>query len=376
MSFSEISTAMTCFAQWDFRYGGRLAGDSLRAKLVAPVLSDGRAWGAAVAAWHASEAPFDLFLERSAMLARWQAHEAMIASFAQSATFDFGRLAEHQERLGLILDHYMATAEKLPNLTRLEGELDVALPSRRGVHSSNRYRFRGFLDGFTVDEHGNEWLVEFKLRRQLQRAAQIQLSRQVRWYAWARMRESDRPVVGVLVDERLNEAPRPARIVKGRKGQPAPSHAVDQLTTPESYRALCRELGDEPHENVVEALKAREWQKRTPIIFRPGELEEAAEELVTAAKLIRELDAGDLFPIRNASPMHCNGCEFREICAAPDDVFYVDSLFERVLPKRLRSRERADIATITAGAGPITHGIPAVGPLNPFTAAAPQGIFS
>jgi hypothetical protein len=73
-----------------------------------------------------------------------------------------------------------------------------------------------------------------------------------------------------------------------------------------------------------------------PILFRDGELDEAGRELVTAAQLIRDLDAGHLEPLRHVSPMTCNGCRYRRICANPDDELFVESLFELVEPKRER----------------------------------------
>ena len=74
-------------------------------------------------------------------------------------------------------------------------------------------------------------IVEFKLRKQLTPVKLIQLSRQIRWYAWARQQVTDRKVVGVLVDERLNEAPKPAGFNKNGEL----SHAKNQVTTPELY---------------------------------------------------------------------------------------------------------------------------------------------
>jgi len=323
LSFTEIQTAMTCLARWDYGYGGRLAGTALKPRAIAPILSDGRAWGAAVAAWHADAgAGAGLFTPWDSMRARWGGLEAMRASFAadlneQTATgvaVDLAAQVERMDRLAAIFDHYCSTAEKLRNLTLLEGEFDVAIPSRNGGRSSTRYHFGGFLDGFTIDEREHEWLVEFKLRAGLQRAEQIQLSRQIRWYAWARQRITGNPVVGVIVDERWNEAPKPARIVKGRqKGAHAVSHAKDQLTTPASYTAACAEFGEDPHEDVLAVLAAREWQKRTAIMFTPGELDEAGRELVSAGRLIRDLDNGALWPIRNAQQQLCSGCRFKAI---------------------------------------------------------------
>lgn len=367
LSFSEISTAQACWARWDFSYGGRLAGSTLRARAIPALLSDGRAWGAAVAAFHSHGstshgsspghlAPVSLLDAYSPTRARIAGHEALIASYkadiARQRLAGIGVSPEIEvarvERLGQILDHYMATTVKLPNLTRLEDEINVPVPSRTGRQGSTRYRFGGFIDGFMVDEHGNEWIVEFKLRDSLTALEQIMRSAQIRWYAWARQRDTGHPVVGVLVDERLNVAPRmPKVVIKNKKaGTFRPSHDVRQITTPDRYLALCAEMDEEPHVDVVESLQNRTWQERTPRMFRPSELDEAGRELVSAAKLIRDLDSGALWPMRNAIPQLCNGCRFRQICANPQDELFVESLFERTVPKR----ERPSVAAASSAA--------------------------
>lgn len=340
LSFTEISTAMTCFAQWDFAYGGRLAGSTLRAKGIAPQLSDGRAWGAAVAAWHANS---------GTLLASWAAHEALRASLDKDAAemekngwpVSFDERMETENNLSAILDHYMTTSTPLPNLTSLEGEIVVPVPSRGGARGSTRYRFQCFLDGATEEDGVGHQIVEFKLRGGLTPVPLIHKQRQPRWYAWAYMKAYGRPPAGVLIDERLKEAPKPPRTLKAKKKGDGidgriPSHAKDQLCTPESYVDLCHEHGVEPHWDIVEHLGQRLWQQRVLLSLRPGELTAAGEELRDSAKLIRDLDSGELTPIRNASRMHCGGCKYRDVCAEPSDELFVDTLFERTVPKRLR----------------------------------------
>lgn len=256
---------------------------------------------------------------------------------------DLGDQVEQRNRLDAILDHYVQTSSLLPNLTRLEGEIDVPLPSRGGSpHPSSKYRFLALIDGYTIQLNGQQWIVEFKLRGQLQDVEQIELGRQPRWYGWA-LRESQggNAPVGVLIDERLKEFPKPPRLAikSSREGTFRPSHAKDQITTAEAYIAVCEDFGEEPHDDVVLHLDSRRWQQRTPILFREGELDEAGRELVSAAKLIRDLDNGELYPIRNATPANCRGCRFKKICANPEDELYVETLFERTVPKRLRKAE-------------------------------------
>lgn len=330
LSHSEVDTAMTCFARWDFAYGGRLAGSTLKPKGIAPILSEGRAWGAAVAAWHAHGADLlGLWAASAALRESLESDEREMAE--RGFPVDLLDRLETEDRLTAMLEHYVATTEQLPNLTRLEDEVIVAIPSRKGGRASTRYRFLCRIDGFT-DKAGQRWLVEFKLRRGLQPAELIQRSRQIRWYAWALAQTMKEPPIGVLVDERLNEVPRPARILKSGY----PSHAVDQITTPDLYVDACHAADTPPKASTVDALAARVWQQRVPIMFRDGELEDAGRELVSAAKLIRDLDSGELEPIRHATRMTCGGCAFKTICDNPEDMLYVGTQFTRGQPKRDR----------------------------------------
>lgn len=333
ISFSEVSTLLRCPAQWDFRYGSTLAGTSLKEKHVAPRLSAGRAWGAAIAAWHCNTGHLDAGL---------QAIEAMDESLAEDAEqmIEFGvwdEEAHHQvrEHLLRLLVHELDVVEQIP-MHSVEDELRVAIPSRTGQRSSNRYAFHGFIDAYETDQDGATWLNEFKLRGSLHPVELIQRSRQLRWYAWAFQRQYGLAVAGVYVNERLDEPPKLPRLVKtGRKdGSLRPSDAIDQMTTADAYQDVCAEYDREPNQATVAALAARRWGQRVPIIFRPGELEEAGHELVGAARLIAEHESG-VYPIRNPSRATCGYCAFREICEDPSNG-HVEALFARVPPKAER----------------------------------------
>lgn len=359
MSFTEISTALTCWARWDFTYGGRLAGDTLRMREVAPILSDGRAWGAAVAAWHSAP-------DAGAYLALLDSlYDDAMGMRERGFNVDPARLLDSAENLGAILEHYMATAEPIPGLCRMEDEINVPVPSRTGRRGSSRYRFHGFIDGH-AEIGGHPAIIEFKLRASLTPREIIEKSPQYRWYAWARRQELGWPgAIGVYVDERLKEAPKPPRLIKAaardstcpvcqagpespcaeggkptrsyhdeRKGLMTVSHAVDQITTPELYEAACQEYGVEPNPDTTAALGARRWQQRVPLIFTPAQLDEAGRELTSVAKTIRDLDTGELYPIRHGTPQNCRGCRFKSICSEPDNALMVNSLFERRPAKR------------------------------------------
>ena len=147
--------ALTCPVRWDFAYGGHLTpdGSTLREKARAPILSDGRAWGAAVAAWHGHErssGQLEVYDHWEEGQAKWAAHQALrdsykrdvIAQVTAGVVVDQEGIADRLDRLHTMLDHYMATSERLPNLTRLEDEIDVPIPSRSGSgRASSTYRF-------------------------------------------------------------------------------------------------------------------------------------------------------------------------------------------------------------------------------------------
>lgn len=341
LSHTEITQALDCMARWDFSYGGRLAGDALTAKTPHVRLREGRAWGRGVAAFHQADPA--LSVQQRYGLALADLHASLDEDAAQMREHGVYLEAEHHDmalRLADVLWHYAATAEPLA-ITDPEFELEVPIPSRSGRGVSNRYVFHGFLDGLASLD-GRTWLVEYKLRDRLTDFAQVVLARQYRRYAWAAERQLGIQIAGVLVDERLNEAPKPARWVKGKKKTDppmVPSHAKDQLTTPELYRAICEEAGVDADPETVTALGQRRWQARHPVVFRRSEIVEAGRELVTAAQLIAQLDAGRLYPIRNPDTRRCPGCPFREICANPDDRELVDLSFTRRPPKRDRVPE-------------------------------------
>lgn len=331
LSHSEIESALTCFARHAFAYTGHLSGgDTLKRKELAPILSAGRAWGAAVAAWHQNA---------HLLTGPWEAHVALITSLDADELEMIERgyqpdplaRVETQDRLAACLDHYIAITDPLPSLSRLEDSIIAGVPSRTGRRASTRYKFLALIDGFTYID-GNPWIVEFKFRTSLTPGKHIAMSRQIRRYAWAFRQVKGVDPVGVIVDETLNRPPGQPKVLKNGKT----SHDKAQFITPEAYIESCQETGVEPVDTTVEALRQREWHKRFPVMFRDGELDEAGLELVSAAKLIRDLDSGELYPIRNTVKMHCQGCRFLDICEEPDDDILVDSHYERTVPKRLR----------------------------------------
>ena len=321
LSHSEVSTALDCWAKHAFAYTGALTGGTaLSPKRTAPLLRDGRAWGAGVAAFHAGQSGFPAIVRSLQEDADEQREHGL---------YDEESFASTLGKLDRTFRHYIELTEPL-GLCAIEHELMVPIPSRLGRRHSTKYRLHCFLDGVHRDDEGREWIVEFKFRGRLSDDRQIALSRQIRWYAWAWREHTGHEPAGVIVDERLNFPPAAVRLNKD--GSPSKV----QSCTPAAYEHACKSAGTEPDDGVLVGLRSKEWQKRTTIMFRPAELDEAGFQLVSAGSLIHQLDSERLYPIRNPSPARCPSCQFRDICDVPEDRPLVDSLFKRVTPKHER----------------------------------------
>jgi hypothetical protein len=345
ISHSEATTALDCQAKHDFAYVGKLAGTALRPRDTAPLLRRGRAWGSGVATYHQLDRGTDpSYAKQQILVAMNNALEE--DAEAQKAAGLY--IPEDHEAmfndLEMLMTHYVSTTEHL-YIERPEHQVLVPIP-RTGRRRRFRRRvspdiFEAYLDGIHVDDEGRYWIVEYKLRGRLSSLEQLAKSPQHRRYAWAWREIHGIDVTGVIADERLAEIPRPARWVQEkRKGEgidgKVPSHAKDQLCTPEAYLEACEQANVEPVPETEASLRSRRWQQRERIFFRRGELNEAEEELRSIAKQLHQLDRGEIYPVRNPSQMRCPSCQFNEICNEPTDFDLVAALFKRVPAKRNR----------------------------------------
>lgn len=344
ISWSEIQT-LDCTAKHAFGYTGHLTdGAALRRKVSKRKMREGKAWGGAVAAYHAHTGTNTARYAHGLAALRHVLDLEALELAAQGLYDPFDR-DDLETRLADILWHYATLTDPLA-LQQPELELRVPIRSRTGRRASTLYEFHGYVDGLVIDAHGI-WVYEAKLRDNLFSLEQIADSRQTRFYAAAVQQQLGIQVVGVIVDERRNELPKPARWVKGRKkgDGTVPSHATDQLTTPESYLDACREAGVDPVEETLEALTSRRWQARHRLFYSQAELADAAAELTAGAQLVAMLDSGRLRPFRNPSPTRCAMCPFRgAVCRDPGDHDLIDLDYERVPPKRLRHEEKEPVA--------------------------------
>lgn len=338
LSYSEISTALDCQARWDFRYSDVLAGSSLKEKAVAPLLSGGKAWGAAVAALHVNADKLDCGLKAIEAM-----DESLEADADRQREFSMHEPEAHdklREELLRLLTHYMEVSDLplwhlMPNG---EEELLVPIPSRSGTgRGSSRYKLQCFLDA-TSGDPDRPWLEENKLRGQLTDVSLITNSRQIRWYAWGYWIKHGVKPAGVFVNERLREVPKPPALTE--KGQKL-SHKKEQKCTAAAYLRACSDWDVDPVETTVDYLRARRWQQRVPVMIRDEEYEEIGKELVSAAQQIADLDSGRILPLRNVKRSNCGYCSFADICPSPDSDL-VEALFERKPAKRLRGKVNED----------------------------------
>lgn len=322
ISHSEVDALLSCQAKHAFAYTGHLTdGTTLVPRSSAPLLRDGRAWGSAVASYHA---------EGHGTTALYRSLEADADEQRDAGTYDESHFAETLNRLTWMLEHYVRVDPQRIALIEREREILIPIRSRTGRQRSTRYRLHAFLDGVHVDADGRVWIVEFKLRGRLQSLELITLSRQIRWYAWAWRELTGNEPAGVVVDERLNELPAAVRL--NQNG----SISAVQSCTLDTYLWNCESLGQEPNENTVEQLRSKVWQQRHWILLSSPELDEAGWQLASAAQQVRRLDSMELYPIRNPTPTRCPSCAFKAICPDPTGDL-VDAMFRRETPKRSRS---------------------------------------
>lgn len=342
ISHSEITSAYECQARHAFAYTGHLTdGATLRPHSPAARLRAGRAWGRGVAAFHMADPKASL--QARYMTGLREATASLDEDAAAMRSHGFYDATEHHDmaiRIADVLWDYVSATEPLI-ISDPEFELRLPIPSRTGRGLSNRYLFEGHLDGL-AEIHGRLFVVEYKLRDTLSDYRTLARGRQYRRYVWATERQLGVRLAGIVVDERLSIAPKPARWVKAkRKGEGidgrVPSHAKDQLTTSALYLEACAEASVDPEPETIAALDARKWQQRHPILFTRAEIDEAGRELVSAAQFIGQLDSGVLFPVRNPAPWRCGGCQFESICNDPSDRELIGTNFEITVPKRDRA---------------------------------------
>lgn len=331
LSHSEVESYLTCSLKHDLAYVGQsLGGQTLKSRYTHYNLQRGRAWGIGVQVWHATG---DLASAETLML---ESIEQDAEEQRKAGIYTPEAQVEHADMFTLLkacLSHYARTMPRL-DLAEPEKKLLVKIPGLRG------WEFDMRLDG-VVNVDGELYPFESKLRNQLSSHEQIDKSRQPRWYATGWRLATGLIPAGFIVDERLAKAPEPDSPVRFNKDG---SISKVQSCTPSAYGDACALLGQVMDSEVLERAHRRHdpatYHRRVVIRFTHRELDEALEQMRSAAHLIRLHERGVLTPIRNPNPQRCPGCAFRDICTEPTRDM-AEAFFDFAPPKRDRGKEAA-----------------------------------
>lgn len=358
---------LDCPLKWDFSYGGNLLGFSIKSRDPNVYLRRGRAWGLAVAKWH---------LTGDVLAAGREIITALDEDAAKqdaAGTYDPEAHAELLALLNGCLADYAANAGRITGYHSPEHEITVRIPGRHGGKSS-RYRLVVKLDALATGI-GGTYIVEHKYRGQLSTLEDIMRARQFRWYAWAHREQTGEEIRGVIVDERLAEIPSPVRFnTDGSVSRVQSCNPGDYLAAfaavpegeaalakngrvlktqtchPRVYVAACdavrQEIDEEvlaklaarhkPDHEILAALTSKRWHNREPVLFSPREIDEAGDQIVSAAHLIQLHESGVLYPIRNGNASKCRNCFARDVCLTPTDSELARALFDVRPAKRNR----------------------------------------
>lgn len=325
VSYTEISKALRCEASWDFSYGGHIAGgQTFRLRRTSTTLSAGKAWGTAVAMWHQTN---DLELAGAAILG--ELDDEVQRQKDMGLEPDESEYLEAAERVYACLEHYAHTQGRFAEFGRVEKKLMFEV--------APGWEFVAYIDGH-MHRNGVPFIVENKFRASLTDREIIRKGRQWAWYAVAYRREYGiQGPVNVLVEETLNRAPQPPKILKSGKV----SSDKDQYTTKSLYLAACESTGTEPDMEKADRFDKRVWTQRVELVYSQEQLDEAERELQSAVMLIDDLDSGARYPIRCGTRTNCQSCDYAPICLGPESQEQLDNLYESKPPKRLReSAER------------------------------------
>lgn len=345
LSVSETDSILTCPLKHDLAYVGQsLGGVTLKSRYKHYNLRRGTAWGIGVQVWHETG---DLASAETLML---ESIEQDAEAQRAAGVYTIEAQAEHGEMFELLkacLGHYARTMPRLA-LAEPERKLLVKIPGLRGWRLDMR------LDGVVTNPDYGLYPFESKLRNQLSSHEMIEKARQPRWYAAGWREESHEIPAGFIVDERLAQiAPdidAPIVMTAGSKPRKdgsqkdPPRPHKHQACTAATYRAACIAGGYDIDPEIAESCEKRHdpatYHRRVVIRFTHRELDEALEQMRSAAHLIRLHERGVLTPIRNPNPQRCPGCAFRDICTEPTRDMAA-AFFDFAPPKQFRGREAA-----------------------------------
>src|SRR5580765_7083512 len=224
VSDSELSTLVTCEARWDFRYGDRLAGTSLKAITPPTRLAEGSMWDIAIKNYNRGGSLADVIEQINAI----QPDDTLLSHLKVSRL-----LHRYSSMLAPLGTHVVE-----PFLVPLSPILDLTVqPDDQLIHE------------------GDLWFVEYKLRSSLTSLEYLQRNFQAMLYVYG-ARKSGVKVRGTIFDETLNEEPQGVRHNKNGAVSKVQSCSVQE------YLRACYAADMEADPDVVKKLNERKVHQR------------------------------------------------------------------------------------------------------------------
>lgn len=298
VSHEELRSLFNCEAQWDFRYGDRLAGDSLTPLTPVDKLVSGSIWDQLVKRYNRHGIYPDT-------------RESMQALYGGPIELD-----EFEKQLALIRRY--AGMNRVIGTHHVE-EYRVAISPVLDLWVSPDDLYTS-IDG--------DWYIDYKLRSSLTSLEYLQRNMQGMLYVWG-ARKAGINIKGLIFDETLNEMP--AEVRYNKDGRPSKV----QTCSANDYVKGCVSGGFLPDPEIVKKLEQRKVHQRVAIEHFDFDLDSLEQTIMSAYSRITYLENGLLYPTRTRNPSVCRFCRYNNICENPDPD-YIDFLYERKPAKRNR----------------------------------------
>lgn len=286
-------------------YGEQLAGSSIKPKTEAALLNSGSLWDVTVKSYN------------------HDGLEAALRTLHATAPADTAEDQQEFEKMTALIRRYAGINPPMRTVTIDPYDVSVSSILELTIRPDDLYYTgKGFGDG-------EMWYVEYKLRKSLTSVEYLQRDFQTKLYVWG-ARRLGVPIVGVIMDETLNELP--AEVRYNNDGRPSKT----QTCSADDYRKGCISGGYVPDPLVLKKLELRKVHQRVPIYYEHFDLEDIEATINAAYAHITYLERGIIRPTRIRNPMLCRLCTFNQICEHPEPDA-VDFLYDRRPAKKDRN---------------------------------------
>lgn len=226
---------------------------------------------------------------------------------------------------GRILVPIVNPLTREPQLRTYEGtEMPVYLTARIDLLSERKTPKKGL------------WVTDHKTAKQKPRIKALELDDQITGYCYVVWRMLGKLPRGALYNVLIKQEPKEPRVgVKGNL-----SYAIDQLTTPDLYRAALKEhsllkaggkITSDKHADCLASLLAHGWDRffsRWEITRNEHQIQSFEERLFFEFMDMEEAFENHELLYPNPSTWNCPGCAMEPVCLAMEDGSDYQSLID------------------------------------------------